>query len=151
MLKGSIYGVNLYFYHVYRAFSIFKVLFSVITMAEHNLLGTKGEDLAVEYLKDKGHHVIERNWRFSGYEIDVISEDEEFIVFVEVKTRSSSHWGNPEDAIGKHRMRRMINGASNYLKLNSIDKPARFDIVAIVVSEGEKEIEHFEDAFLAFL
>jgi Holliday junction resolvase-like predicted endonuclease len=48
-------------------------------------------------------------------------------------------------------MRRMINGASNYLKLYNIDKPARFDIVAIIVSDEEKEIEHFEDAFLAFL
>ena len=121
------------------------------TMAKHNLLGTKGEDLAVEYLKDKGHYIIERNWRFSGYEIDIISEDQEFIVFVEVKTRSTLHWGNPEEAIGKHRMRRMINGASNYLKLNNIDKPARFDIMAIVVSDEEKEIVHFEDAFLAFL
>ena len=120
-------------------------------MAKHNLLGTKGEDLAVEYLKEKGHNIIERNWRFSGYEIDIISEDQEFIVFVEVKTRSTSHWGNPEEAIGKQRMRRMINGASNYLKLNNIDRPARFDVVAIIVSDKEKEIEYFEAAFLAFL
>ena len=120
-------------------------------MAKHNLLGTKGEDLAVEYLKDKGHNIIERNWRLSGYEIDIISEHQEFIVFVEVKTRSTSQWGNPEEAIGKQRMRRMINGASNYLKLNNIDKPARFDVVAIIASGEEKEIEYFEDAFLAFL
>ncbi len=141
----------MYFYHAYGAFSIYKVHFSEIEMAEHNLLGIKGEDLAVEYLKDKGHKIIERNWRFSGYEVDIISEHQEFIVFVEVKTRSTSHWGNPEEAIGKQRMRRMINGASNYLKLNNIDRPARFDIVAIIVSGEEKEIEYFEDAFLAFL
>lgn len=116
-----------------------------------NVLGIKGEDLAVDFLKRKGHRLIERNWRFSGYEIDIITEDEEFIVFVEVKTRSSSEWGNPEDAIGKSRMRRMINGANNYLKLNCIDKPARFDVVAIIMCSGKKEIEYFEDAFLAFL
>lgn len=141
----------MYFYHAYGAFGAIKVLFSIIIMAEHNILGTRGEDLAVEFLKDKGHQIVERNWRLSGYEIDIISEDDEFIVFVEVKTRSSSQWGNPEQSIGKQRMRRMINGASHYLKLNNIDKPARFDIVAIIVSEKEKEIEHFEDAFLAFL
>ena len=141
----------MYFYYTYGAFSIYKVHFSKIEMAEHNLLGIKGEDLAVEYLKDKGHKIIERNWRLSGYEIDIISEHQEFIVFVEVKTRSTSQWGNPEEAIGKQRMRRMINGASNYLKLNNIDKPTRFDVVAIIVSDEEKEIEYFEDAFLAFL
>lgn len=141
----------MYFYHVYRAFSIFKVFIYENAMAKHNLLGAKGEDLAAEYLRDKGHIIIERNWRFSGYEVDIISEDHEFIVFVEVKTRSTSHWGNPEEAIGKQRMRRMINGASNYLKLNNIDRPARFDIVAIIIDGEEKEIEYFEDAFLAFL
>ncbi len=119
-------------------------------MAEHNLLGIKGEDFAVEFLKRKGHRLIERNWRSSGYEIDIITEDEEFIVFVEVKTRSSSDWGNPEDAIGRLRMRRMINGANNYLKLNCIDKPARFDVVAIIMCNKRREIEYFEDAFLAF-
>lgn len=141
----------MYFYHVYGTFSKFKVPFSDKVMAEHNLLGEKGEDLAVDFLKGKGHQIIERNWRFSGYEIDIITEVDEFIVFVEVKTRSSSEWGNPEDAIGKQRMRRMINGASNYLKLNCIDKPARFDVVSIVMYNKEKEIEYFEDAFLAFL
>ena len=120
-------------------------------MAEHNLLGVKGEDLAVDFLKDRGHKIIERNWRLSGYEIDIISEHQEFIVFVEVKTRSTSHWGNPEEAIGRQRMRRMINGASNSLKLNNIDRPARFDVVAIIVSDKEKEIEYSEDAFMAFL
>lgn len=120
-------------------------------MAEHNLLGIKGEDMAVEYLKENGHRIIQRNWRFSGYEIDIISEHQEYIVFVEVKTRSTSNWGDPEESIGIQRMRRMINGASNYLKLNSIDKPARFDILAIVMCNEEKKIEHIEDAFMAFL
>ena len=69
-------------------------------MAEHNILGQKGEQAAVKYLESKGHHVIERNWRSRGYEIDIISLDDEFIVFVEVKTRASTAWGNPEDFIG---------------------------------------------------
>ena len=120
-------------------------------MAKHNLLGMKGEDLAVVYLRKKGHKIIERNWRLGGYEIDIITEHDEFIVFVEVKTRSTSHWGNPEEDISKQRMRRMINGASNYLKLNNIDKPTRFDVVAIIMGDKEKEIEYFEDAFMAFL
>lgn len=120
-------------------------------MADHNELGRKGEEVAVGYLISKGHHIVARNWRFRGYEIDIISEVEEYIVFVEVKTRTSLLWGNPEDYVGKQRMRRMIQAAGIYLKTNAIDKPARFDVVALVSKNQGYEIEHFEDAFLPFL
>lgn len=120
-------------------------------MAEHNELGRKGEVAAVSYLEKKGIGIIERNWRFHGYEVDIIAEDEEFIIFVEVKTRATSEWGDPVESVGRQRMRRMINSASHYLKLNQIDKPARFDIIAIVWNRESFELEHFEDAFMSFL
>lgn len=119
-------------------------------MAEHNELGRKGEERAVAYLEKKGHRIIEKNWSFSGYEIDIVSEHEEFIVFVEVKTRTSSQWGDPGDFIDEHRMRRMIRAASHYLKINRIDKPTRFDIVAIIWNQRQFELEHIEDAFYSF-
>jgi hypothetical protein len=50
-------------------------------MADHNDLGNKGEDKAVAFLKSKGYRIIERNWTFHGYEIDIIAEDSEFIIF----------------------------------------------------------------------
>jgi len=134
----------LYFYTVYRAFA-------GKGMAEHNELGWKGEDAAVQFLRSKGHRILERNWTLFGYEIDIVSEHDEYIVFVEVKTRTSVEWGNPEDFVGKRRMRRMIDAANHYLIKNKIDKPARFDIVSIVWSENLFEIEHIEDAFLSFL
>jgi len=120
-------------------------------MADHNVLGWKGEEAAVNYLTSKGHRILARNWKFNGYEVDIISEDGEYVVFVEVKTRTSLLWGNPEDFIGKQRMRRMIQAAGIYLKLNSVDKPARFDIVAVVSDRQQLELEHIEDAFLPFL
>ncbi len=95
-------------------------------MAKHNELGRKGEEAAVNCLKRKGHRVLERNWSFSGYEIDIISEYEEFIVFVEVKTRSSVEWGNPENAVTEQRMRRMIRAASHYLKKYKITNRSRW-------------------------
>ncbi len=120
-------------------------------MAEHNELGRKGEEAAVDFLRKKGHRIVERNWSFSGYEIDIISAHEGFIVFVEVKTRTSVEWGDPEDFIGEHRMRRMIRAASHYLKKNRIDKPARFDIVSVTGNDRQFALEHIEDAFLPFL
>ena len=120
-------------------------------MAEHNELGRKGEEAAVAYLKKKGYRIVKRNWSFSGYEIDIVSEEGDFIVFVEVKTRTSDVWGDPGDAVTEHRMRRMIRAASHYLKIYRIDKPARFDIVTVIGNERHFELEHIEDAFLPFL
>ncbi len=120
-------------------------------MAEHNILGRKGEEAAMDHLVSKGHRVLEKNWRFHGYEIDIISLDGEFIVFTEVKTRASVEWGYPEESIGKQRMRRMIRAASHYLKLHQVDRPARFDIVAVVGNKGRFELDHIEDAFMPFL
>ncbi|HBG57987.1 MAG TPA: endonuclease, partial [Porphyromonadaceae bacterium] len=53
-------------------------------MADHNELGWKGEEAAANYLASKGHRIVERNWTFRGYEVDIISEDDGYIVFVEV-------------------------------------------------------------------
>lgn len=120
-------------------------------MAIHNDLGKKGEDAAVEMLKMKHYHIVERNWTFHGYEIDVIAENEALIVFVEVKTRTSNQWGNPEDFVGKSRMRRMIDAANHYLIEKDIEKPARFDIVGALWNGRTFELEHIEDAFFAFM
>ena len=120
-------------------------------MAEHNDLGKKGEEEAARLLQSKGHRIIEQNWKLFGYEIDIVSEHEEFIVFTEVKTRSGIRWGNPEEAIGRGRMKRLIAAADIYLKGGKIDKPARFDVVALVWDGVKFDSEHFEDAFMAFL
>lgn len=120
-------------------------------MAEHNELGRKGEKVAADFLQSKGYRIVERNWCFAGYEIDIVSEFEEFIVFVEVKTRMSTEWGSPQDAVNMRRMQRMIRAASHYLKKNRIDKPARFDIIGIIGEGNHFEVEHIEDAFLPFL
>lgn len=120
-------------------------------MAQHNELGQRGEDAAARLLAQKGYRIVFRNWRLHGYEIDIVAETDDWVVFVEVKTRTSAAWGNPEDFVGKARMRRMIDGAHHYLLENDVDKPARFDIVGAVWNNGAFEMEHIEDAFLAFL
>lgn len=117
-------------------------------MAQHNELGVKGEEAAARLLESKSYRIKELNWRFSGYEIDIIAENDEFIVFVEVKTRTSLQWGNPEDFIGNARIRRMVQAADYYLKENDEVKPARFDIIGAVWNGKTFELEHIDDAFL---
>ena len=118
-------------------------------MAGHNELGKKGEDAAVRYLRQKGYEILERNWVYERYEIDIIARDEEFIVFAEVKTRSSSQWGNPEEAVSKGKIKRIVEAADFYLNENDIDCPARFDIIALIWDGQKFEIDHIDDAFLA--
>lgn len=117
-------------------------------MAEHNELGRKGEEEAVKYLKQKGYQIIERNWVYEKYEIDIIAEGEGFIIFVEVKTRSSRQWGNPEDAISNGKIKRIVEAADFYLNSKDIDTPARFDVMAVIWNGRAFEIEHIDDAFL---
>ena len=117
-------------------------------MAQHNELGKKGEDEAVSYLLSEGYKITTRNWRFYGYEIDIVAEVDEYVVFVEVKTRTSVMYGNPEDFVGKARRKRMVEAANHYLIEHEVDKPSRFDIIGIVWDGKKFTLDHIDDAFL---
>lgn len=118
-------------------------------MAQHNELGIRGEQAAADFMINGGYKILKRNWRMHRHEIDIVAEDKEYIVFVEVKTRTSRQWGNPEDFIGKTKIRRIVEAADLYLQLNDIDKPARFDIISAVWDGEVFEIEHIDDAFMS--
>jgi putative endonuclease len=116
-------------------------------MADHNILGEKGESLAKEYLEKLGYQIITSNWRERKFEIDLIAIDNNEIVFVEVKTRSTSFFGNPEEAVTDKKQNHLLNGADFYIQENEIDLECRFDIVAIVLNSNEQEIKHIKNAF----
>jgi putative endonuclease len=116
-------------------------------MAEHNILGERGEILALKLLKDKGYKILETNWRHKKDELDIIALDENELVVVEVKTRSSDFFGEPEDAVNEAKMKRMINAAEEYIEQNEIELECRFDIVSIVINKKEKIIRHIKNAF----
>lgn len=118
-------------------------------MATHNELGKKGEDAAVQYLLQRGYKIIERNWTYQKYEIDIIATNPEFIVFIEVKTRSSLRWGNPEEAVSNAKIKRIVEAADFYLREKNINLPARFDIISAIWTGKTFEIDHIDDAFVA--
>lgn len=118
-------------------------------MAEHNILGKKGEEKAAMFLLENGYNIVARNWRYKRIEIDIIATNNEFILFVEVKTRSSSFWGNPEDSIDASRIKRMVEAADYYVQEYDVSLPVRFDVLSIVQHNDSVEIEHIDDAFMA--
>ena len=117
-------------------------------MIEPHELGKVGEDLAVDYLTHKGYQILERNWRSGHKEIDIIALDDTNLVVVEVKTRKSDDFGEPDIAVGRDKQRFLIWAADAYVRKRRLDVDARFDIISIVFTDEEPKIEHIEDAFI---
>jgi len=114
-------------------------------------VGARGEDLAVKYLKKKGFKVIERNYHCSAGEIDLIARDKDSLVFVEIKARSSSDYGLPQEFVDRFKQRKMIEAARFFMAERRVteDIAARFDVVAINLTPAGPQIELIRDAFHA--
>ena len=119
-------------------------------MAYHNELGKLGEDLAVELLIDKGYDILERNFKYGKAEIDIIASKSDMLIVVEVKTRNSSVFGDPQSFVSKKKIGLLVQAANEYLLQNSIDLEVRFDIVAVLKNNREQHLEHLENAFYHF-
>ena len=114
--------------------------------ARHLTTGREGEALAADLVLEKGWRIVERNFRCSGGELDLICEDGQTLVFVEVKTRSGAVRGEPGEAVGRAKVRRLVRAASEYLSCHkSWDRPCRFDLVSVIMRDGETTVEHWED------
>lgn len=116
-------------------------------MAESHSLGQLGENLAAEHLTNSGYIIRHRNWKSGKYEIDIIAENKEFIVFAEVKTRSENYHLHPAGAVTTPKQRSIILAAESYLMRNNITKESRFDIITVISNGKTNEIDHIEDAF----
>lgn len=116
-------------------------------MANHNDLGVKGEQIAVEFLLNKGYSILCRNYRYKKWEIDIVAQFQNTLVVVEVKTRNSSFLSGPEVTVSKNKQRNLVRCANAFIKEQEIDYDTQFDIVSIVLNENEQTIEHLKDAF----
>lgn len=116
-------------------------------MAKHIALGKKGEELARQYLEEKGFEILDTNWRHDKDEIDIVAMDGRELVIVEVKTRSTDFYGEPEDSVGYHKENFLIRATEAYLEEKNLDIDSRFDIISIIHSKNQTKITHIEDAF----
>lgn len=109
--------------------------------------GKEGEELAANFLLNKGFEIVERNYRFKRSEIDLIVKKSGWLVFVEVKLRTSDAYGYPEDFVDYKKAKNIIDGAEQYTYDNNWQGNVRYDIVSIRQLNGKQEILHIEDAF----
>lgn len=118
-------------------------------MAAHNELGQQGEKAALHYLIADGYEILETNFRLGKSEIDIIARQNEMLIFVEVKTRRSKVWGNPEDTISVKKMQLLMKAAYYYMEIIKHEWEIRFDVIGIVLPKnGHIVLTHFKDAFV---
>lgn len=111
-------------------------------------LGKTGEDIAVHFLTKSGFTIIARNYRNTFGEIDIIALDGKNHVFIEVKTRSNTHFGTPEESVTYAKQKQIIKVAESYLHFNELlDSPVRFDVVAVTMYQNRPKINHITAAF----
>lgn len=109
--------------------------------------GKEGEDLAAIFLKQAGYEILERNYRYRRSEIDLIVRKAGWLVFVEVKMRSSDAFGYPEEFVDYQKAKNIVYGAEQYTFENNYNGNVRYDVIAITMRHGVPDIKHFEDAF----
>ncbi len=116
-------------------------------MAKHNELGKLGEEMARKHLRNKGYQIQEVNWHYGREEIDIIALDGEMLVIVEVKTRATADFGEPEFAVNRRKQRILVKAAEAYILEKDLDIETRFDIISVIVTPKQKHLHHIEDAF----
>ena len=120
-------------------------------MSKHLETGQLGETAAAEFLEKKGWRIAERNWRSGRVEVDIIAwDEEEILVFVEVKTRAGerSGFGSPEESVDAKKQDMLARAAGIYMESIDYEWEIRFDVVAVILRHSKVlEIRHIEDAF----
>lgn len=118
-------------------------------MRSHDL-GVRGEELASRYLVSKGYTILERNWRFQKAEIDILATKDDTLAVVEVKTRSSIAFGDPEEFISRNKIHLLKRAANAYVNMNRLNLDVRFDYIGIVIERNHHKISHMKDACFIF-
>lgn len=119
-------------------------------MADHNKLGKLGEEMALAHFEKKGYTIVQKNYYFQKAEIDLIVQKGDIMVCVEVKTRSTNEFGDPQDFVDAKKIKLLVKAMNHYIESNDLDVEVRFDVIAIIHNKYQTKLEHFEDAFLYF-
>jgi putative endonuclease len=118
-------------------------------MRDHFVTGKKGEGLAAVYIANLGFRIIECNWRYRRFEIDLIAARSGVLHFIEVKTRTSTTYGYPEESVSNKKIRSMLNAGTNFLYKNQGWQQIQYDILSIlIIDNAAPEYLFIEDVYL---
>lgn len=119
-------------------------------MASHNELGNKGEQMATDLLISKGYKIVARNFRYQKAEVDIIARKDDVLAIIEVKTRSTPDFGDPQEFLKAKQIQRLVKAVDHFVSEHEMNVEVRFDIIAIIKNSKVTKIEHLENAFLYF-
>ena len=118
-------------------------------MAGNLHTGNSGESLAIAYFLKKGYEILHRNWRHKKLEVDIIASRNGMLHFIEVKTRTSTKFGYPEENVSAKKIRFLIDASAEFLYLYPQWQRVQFDVLSVIIRPGE-DVEYFliEDVYL---
>lgn len=119
-------------------------------MAQHNLFGQEAESKALSFLTNKGYILLEKNYRFGKAEIDLLMKDDNILVCVEVKARSTDFFGSPESLISSKKISLLVGAVNHYIESHNVNLEVRFDVIAFTVKNQQWKCKHIENAFYAW-
>ena len=110
------------------------------------IIGNRGEDIATEWLRERGFYIVERNWRAGRYEIDIIAQHYDTLHFIEVKTRKEGGWQSAYDSIDDQKTRTLRRGATAYRAMHGVYLNLQFDLIAVTWNDsGDTLVEYTEN------
>ena len=118
-------------------------------MATHNDIGKQGEQLAKEFLETNNYVILETNYRYKKAEIDIIATKENILAIIEVKTRTSTHFGEPESFVNNKKIKLILEATNAYIMEKDLDLEVSLDIISVVIGK-ENEINHIPNAYYFF-
>lgn len=115
----------------------------------HRQIGNEAEDLACNFLQNKGWEILDRNYYSGHSEIDIIARHGEVIVFLEVKMRSTTQFGKPVEFVNEQKIEHVFRAAEHWAREQELQhSPMRFDVIGILKRKGkDPEINHIPDAY----
>lgn len=111
--------------------------------------GDIGEQLSCDYLASRGYSILDRNWHFHKKELDIVTKKDDFLVFVEVKSRQDTCLEDPTKAITKQKKRFLISAANAWIEDHDIDLEVRFDVITVLIDKhGAPTLKHYKSAII---
>lgn len=109
--------------------------------------GKNGEQEAVNFLKNLGYLIVETNWRVRKLEVDIIANDNGTLVIIEVKTRATDAFGDPETFVSKQKQANLVKAANEYVLQTNFNGETRFDVVSVLQINNNLVVKHIQNAF----
>ncbi|MDC0580092.1 YraN family protein [Bacteroidia bacterium] len=114
---------------------------------QKQILGQEGENIAIRHLINQKYKILARNFRDGYAEIDIIATDNHELIVVEVKTRNSSKYGEPEESVSTKKQQLLSQAIEAYMEIHELKIPVRFDIISIIKNQYKTDLNHIKDAF----